>query len=333
MSKSPKPPPILPLPDMSRGLEPEWIDPLVGSEAAYDRQLFADLVDEMVPKLKRSLVRKVLPSAEALLVVSDDEDEAARKLKRKLNRIRRQATKAALFQRLPGLVAGSDDLENMESLDDLKTRKDPEVPDDLKAPDNLTPGAAELELSEALDVAGLSAENDATRFVKAFGKWCDEWHLYNRWQHVAALQALVSMTQGWGAKDGGHKYESLTTLDQWTPRTKGLTPVHRRLALPPFLWMPTKQAWRPFERGVLDRVKAELEQFKKEAEAHFTASRLERMRSKRTDPQMRNVLRFQMEGKTKEVAEAHFGKDELERSLSTPVRHSWELIRERSPVS
>ena len=62
MSKSPKPPPEPPLPDdvMSSGLEPDWIDPLVGSEGAYDRQLFAELVDEMVPKLKRSLVRSVL---------------------------------------------------------------------------------------------------------------------------------------------------------------------------------------------------------------------------------------------------------------------------------
>ena len=61
-------------------------------------------------------------------------------------------------------------------------------------------------------------------------------------------------------------------------------------------------------------MKAELAQFKEEAEAHFKASRLERKKSKRTDPRMRELLLFQMEGKPEEVAEAHFGgKDELKR--------------------
>ena len=177
MGKSPEPPPEPPLPDdiTSSGLEPDWIDPLVGSEEAYDRQLFAGLVDEMVPKLKRTLIRSVLPSAKNLAQIGDG-----------------SSLNATRFQRLPGLLAGSDHLENMESLDDLNAPEDPEV---TEVTDELTPGAAAVELTKALDVAGLSAESDATRFAKAFGKWCRRWHLYNRWQHVAALQTLVSMTQ------------------------------------------------------------------------------------------------------------------------------------------
>ena len=204
---------------------------------------------------------------------------------------------------LAGLVAGRDELQNMEGLGDLSS--DPDA----------APGfPVSLGLSEALEVAGLSEQGDAKPFEKAFGEWCRQWHLYDGWQHVAALQTLVSMTQGWGAKDGDHKYESLTTLDLWTPPTEGLTAVHRQLKLPPFGWIPTEQAWPAFESEVLARVKAELAQFKEEAEAHFKASRLERKKSKRTDPRMRELLLFQMEGKPEEVAEVHFGgKDELKR--------------------
>ena len=104
---------------------------------------------------------------------------------------------------------------------------------------------------------------------------------------------------GLGAKDGDHKYESLTTLDPWIPPTEGLTVVHRQLKLPPFGWIPTEQAWPAFESEVLARVKAELAQFKEEAEAHFKASRLERKKSKRTDPRMRGVASLSDGGKAR----------------------------------
>ncbi len=167
----------------------------------------------------------------------------------------------------------------------------------------------------------MSEEGDATAFKEAFSDWCKQWHLDNRWQHVAALQTLVSMTQGW-------KSEDLTTLDSWTLPTERLrpahrelklTPVHRELRLPPLVWIPTEQAWAAFQRDVRSRVKEELARFKKEAEAQFEASRLERIKSKRSDPKMRDVLRFQIEGKTKEEADAHFGRDELERIESKPT--------------
>lgn len=73
-------------------------DSRVDNEVVRHRQLFAELVDEMVPKLKRGLVRDVLPLAKDL-VASDDESD----------------TKSARFQRLPGLVAGEEGLDDLTS--------------------------------------------------------------------------------------------------------------------------------------------------------------------------------------------------------------------------
>ena len=40
-----------------------------------------------------------------------------------------------------------------------------------------------------------------------------------------------------------------------------------------------------------------------------------------------------MIGREKRVLLRHYLEQGMNRSLSTPVRHSWELIREQSPVS
>ena len=155
-----------------------WSDSRVDNSVVRYRQLFAELVDEMVPKLKRSLVQGVLPSAKTL-VAGHDESNA----------------KAARFQRLPGLVAGEENVDDATS--------DPAAPE-------TSPSA--LEIADALEVAGLSEESGAESFAEKFNAWCVDWHLGEPWQRAGALRALVSMTEGWGKTKGD---KSPTTLDQW----------------------------------------------------------------------------------------------------------------------
>ena len=135
------------------------------------------------------------------------------------------------------------------------------------------------------------------------------------------------MTEGWGKTKGA---KSPTTLDQWmwpthpegkeeeeddpTPLDQWTrpTPVHHQLTLPSFVWIRTEQDWPAFQRKVRSRVKDELAQFKEDAEAHFKASPLQRIKWKHSYLPMRILIRRQIQEWSRPEVIDEFWSDELE---------------------
>ena len=228
------------------------------------RVYFAELVDEMVPELRESLIRDLLPVA------------------RRIEEAVYQAESTFWFF-LP--VSAS--------------------------------GVATL-------VSELDVEEEAQEFASAFEKWCDYWHLRDRWlQKAAAATLRWHMRDRWLPKHAPAPVESAVRDHKQLTLFPEAVPAAQWPVIPP----PDLPAWNPplfwplYEERVLQKLRA----YRDEIAERTRVSPLKRERKGESrDRHLRWLVRYHICFENQEEIAAE--EDVQRRTVSAGIKAATELL-------